>query len=275
MPTKKSRPSNLVKSATSTSIRVVVYTQLKPKRQRPLILIICDRLKLLLLFSQVVAVGSDMPNLYLTVLALIILTSTSLSAQANESNNGDNHNIARNGHLAHRDLGSGSLALSPLKKTIVDTPYGAITVDKGAFAIIVVSADVLSAYNLIAGHKIRLTANDVKVDILPGNCAVLATFDAKSFAEINKAQFIPYRHVTSDSIGKEGKLFTAEFDVMAMVRGLPLVQAQVEENGWKNDLEKQAAHRLISSGEYFHLFISAKEREKYSLPIVNEAVQKN
>lgn len=79
-------------------------------------------------------------------------------------------------------------------------------------------------YDLHDSHKNAVVINDGKgnnVVLAPGRSAALAKLAVNSFEEVNPAQFVCYRHLTSRVLSCESKIYEAEFDIMSMVRGLP------------------------------------------------------
>jgi hypothetical protein len=126
-------------------------------------------------------------------------------------------------NTVHRNLERGPLLLSPQQNTLVETPYGTVSVSAGSVALIISADNGLSVYNLHDTHKNAVVVNYGKkpLSLMPECMAVVAKSSFKTFEEVNPAPFVAYRQVVGHDVSAETKLYQAEFNFESMVRGLP------------------------------------------------------
>jgi hypothetical protein len=124
---------------------------------------------------------------------------------------------------ARRSFDRGALLIAPEQNTIFDTPFATIAVSANSLAMIVATDRAVAVYDLHDSHKnaIMLTASNQTFALAPGQATVVADNDAHSFEQINPAQWVGYRKLTSKPLGSQSNLYQCEFDLASMVKGLP------------------------------------------------------
>ncbi|MBS1991034.1 MAG: S-layer family protein [Cyanobacteria bacterium SZAS LIN-3] len=127
---------------------------------------------------------------------------------------------------AERSIERGVSLLAPEQNTVVNTPFGSVSVAAGSVALVVSSDNGLSVYNLHDDRKDAVVINDgaTRVALKPGRSAFITRSQNASFEELNPAQFVAYRQLVSRSLNGSGKLHQADFEIMSLVRGLPGVK---------------------------------------------------
>ncbi|MBU6455352.1 MAG: hypothetical protein KGS72_26510, partial [Cyanobacteria bacterium REEB67] len=167
-------------------------------------------------------------------------------------------------NAGHMTLERGPLLLSPEHDTVVETPFGNVSVSANSMALIIASANGLSVYNLHDAHKnaVVMSNGSTTVSLIPGRSAALVSTSIKSFEEANQVPFVPYRRVTGKDLAN-GKIYQAEFDLTTMVRGLPALKKLVASSDAKqrtsagNVLKTAAILMQISAGgEPYALYLT-------------------
>jgi hypothetical protein len=122
----------------------------------------------------------------------------------------------------HQNLDSGALMLAPDHNTVVNTPYGAVSIAAGSVALLVSFEKGLAVYDLHDSHKgaVVISTENNSTTLMPGGSAVLTSAAVKAFEDINPAQFVGYRRLGSSALEGDTKVYQAEFDIMSMVQGL-------------------------------------------------------
>jgi hypothetical protein len=129
-------------------------------------------------------------------------------------------------NTAHHVLDLGPLLLSPEQNTVVETPYGSVSVAAGSVALIISSDKGLAVYDLHDGGKNAVVIRSGKdtVALMPGRSAVLTGGSVQSFDQANPIPIVAYRHVESKAVGDKTTLYQAEFDILSMVAGQPAIK---------------------------------------------------
>ena len=180
-------------------------------------------------------------------------------------------------NISHRRLDNGPLLLSPLKEgSIVDTPYGEVSVTAGSVALIICSDKELCVYNLHDSRKDAVVINcgkenvalgKTRISLSPERVAVFAKSSMKTFAEANPAPFVAYRQISIKDLSGEYKLFQADFDFGSMARGLPqlrkLMDSEIgEQRKTMGDVLKTAAimTQMSQSSEPYGYYVTDRVR---------------
>lgn len=167
-------------------------------------------------------------------------------------------------NASHQRLDSGALMLSPEQNTVVETPFGSVSVAAKSLALIISHPSGLSVYDMHDGRLNAVVMNDgiSTFALSPGRCTVFAKSSINSFEEVNPAQFVGYRQLASRTLSSGIKLYEAEFDIMSMMRGLPpaalktlraLDNAKTTENVLKTAVIVTQLHQ---SNEPFKLYLA-------------------
>jgi hypothetical protein len=124
--------------------------------------------------------------------------------------------------ITHQTLDNGTLLIAPDNNTVLDTPYGPVSVAAGAVALLVSFEKGLAVYDLHDSRKgaVVVGSDGQGTTLVPGRSAVLTRSSVHSFEEINPARLVGYRQVASHAVDSQTKLFQAEFDIMSVVAGL-------------------------------------------------------
>ncbi|MDZ4834071.1 MAG: hypothetical protein SGJ27_09870 [Candidatus Melainabacteria bacterium] len=172
--------------------------------------------------------------------------------------------ISESSIAGHRTLAQGPLLLSPSNDTVVDTAFGAVTVDMGSVVLIIVNDNELAVYNLHDSHKgaVLISRDSRTISIPPQHVAVLAKSSMESFEEVNPAPFVAYRQVSSQDLSREIKLYQAEFEFTSMISGLPALQKLMAD---KTGPIKKTMGRMLKTAAIMRQLSSGGEAYSYYL----------
>ncbi len=166
-----------------------------------------------------------------------------------------------------KTLNHGPLLLLPEQNTVVDTPFGSVSVAAGSVALIVSSGTGIAVYNLHDAHSnaVVLSSGGDTVTVSPGRTALLAGPTSGTFEQVNPAPIVGYRRVTSKELDGRGRLYQAEFEIMSMVQGQPAIRQLMHSDNAKtrktmDHLIKTAVilWQLSQSGEQYKMYVPAK-----------------
>jgi len=124
-------------------------------------------------------------------------------------------------------LKRGTVLFVPSVDTMITTPFGKIKIDAKSLVLVMSFANGVAVYDLDDLHAgaVRITAAGSTLSLSPGRHAVITPDSVKAFEQVNPAQLIGYRNITSHRLGAGIKAFTAEFSVPCAVSAvLPLKQ---------------------------------------------------
>jgi hypothetical protein len=188
------------------------------------------------------------------------------SAVVNETVSGSGSASGSVSNLTHQVLDSGIQLLAPDHNTIVDTPYGPVSVAAGAVALLVSFEKGLAVYDLHDSHKgaIVVGGGNQTTSLVPGRSALLTRSSVNSFEEVNPTQLVGYRQVTSHAVDSQTKLFQAEFEIMSVVRGLKPLTTMVTANNPKN--RKTVANILKTAAILMQLTQGQEAYRPYCAP---------
>ncbi len=123
------------------------------------------------------------------------------------------------------NLQRGSILAAPEKDRCIETQFGSVKVGAGSIALVLAFSDGIAVYNLHDqnSNSVSVTAGGKRIKVLPGESAVIAKDSIGSLAEINPADAISHRYVSSQSLENGLKAFSSQYSIpSAMSAILPL-----------------------------------------------------
>lgn len=164
--------------------------------------------------------------------------------------NGTQQKSEPQAEVVHRRLDVGPLLLAPEDDTIVETPFGSVSVAADSLALIVTTQQALSVYDLHDGSKIAIlisdgTHVDPAIPLIPGHMAVLVKTPNDTFEEVNVAQFVKYRLLTNKLLPSKRSLYQAQFDVMSLMHGLPALKKLLDSDNPRTKKVMQNVLKII------------------------------
>ncbi|MBU6455010.1 MAG: hypothetical protein KGS72_24785, partial [Cyanobacteria bacterium REEB67] len=150
----------------------------------------------------------------------VSLSSSTASANHKPLNGGVSN-------TAERSLQKGSMFVAPDVDTVIQTGFGSVNVAAGSVALVVAFDGGVAVYNLHDSKRdsVVVSGNGHNVSVVPGRNAILTTRNVHYFEEVNPAEFVGYRRLTSTAFGDGVKAFQSEFDIRTMLMGVePLKQ---------------------------------------------------
>src|SRR5262249_2465148 len=122
-------------------------------------------------------------------------------------------------------LRTGSMLFAPSVNTVVDTPFGRISIDTGSLVLVIVNSRALTIYDLHDSQRnaVVVSVANRTLALSPGRHATVTSGDVKAFEEVNPAEAFGYRNMTSKQLCAGLNLFASEFSIttaMRMVRPL-------------------------------------------------------
>lgn len=122
-------------------------------------------------------------------------------------------------------LQKGSILAAPEKDRCIETQFGSVKVGAGSVALVLAFSDGIAVYNLHDqnSNSVSITAGGKRIKVLPGESALIAKDSIGSLAEINPADAISHRYVSSQSLENGLKAFSSQYSIpSAMSAILPL-----------------------------------------------------
>lgn len=112
-------------------------------------------------------------------------------------------------------LNRGTILAVPSTDTLINTPVGQIKIGAKSLALVMAFANGLAVYDLDDVRKgaIEVVAGGQSITMSPGQHIFITRSNAQSFDEVNPAQMIGYRSITSRDLNYGLRLFSAEFSV--------------------------------------------------------------
>jgi len=175
--------------------------------------------------------------------------------------------------LRHKEesvIEKGAVLLGPKEDTVVDTPYGTVSVGADSVVLLVSSDRCLGVYDLLAKGNIGVETGSASMAIGPGHCAILTNLPGRSFEEMNPCRPVAYRNIASRSVGGGIQLYEAEFAVTSMVHALPL-QSLIHSE--KADVRKTMARMMAAEVRRSHLSPTSEPFRFYLDAPIKEHVQ--
>ena len=113
-------------------------------------------------------------------------------------------------------LTRGNMLIAPKSDTVVETPFGQVSVRAGAVALIMAQHNGVAVYNLHDERtgSVSLTAGSSTTVLTPGRHVLITSSKIPSFNWANAAESFVYRNVNSRSCGADIQAFTSEFSLV-------------------------------------------------------------
>jgi hypothetical protein len=119
----------------------------------------------------------------------------------------------------------GSILAAPENDRSIETPFGSVKVGSGSVALVLAFSDGLAVYNLHdqSSGSVNVTAGGKRIKVLPGESTLIAKESTASLSEINPAEAIAHRYVSSLPLGNGLKAFSSQYSIPTAVSAiLPL-----------------------------------------------------
>lgn len=143
-------------------------------------------------------------------------------------------------------LHRGTLVVAPSTDTVINTPVGQIKVGAKSLALVMAFADGMAVYDLDDVRKgaIEIVANGKSITLSPGQHVFVTSSNARGFEDVNPAQMIGYRGITSRDLNNGLKAFTAEFNVPHAVSAVKPLKHLLQS---KHPQDKKVAEHLLKT----------------------------
>jgi hypothetical protein len=161
-------------------------------------------------------------------------------------------------------LNRGTVVVAPSTDTVINTPVGQIKVGAKSLALVMAFANGLAVYDLDDVRKgaVEVIAGGQSITMSPGQHIFVTNNNARTFEDVNPAQMIGYRGITSRDLNGGLKVFSAEFCVPHACHAVKPLKHLLQSNHPHD--KKVAAHLLKTTavtmqlrgrnGEYQQVF---------------------
>lgn len=124
----------------------------------------------------------------------------------------------------------GTVLFAPPSDTLVTTPIGKIRIGEKSVALVMAFKNGVAVYDLDDARKgsISVSAAGKTITLSPGQHVFVTSESVRSFDEINPAQMIGYRGITSQSLGSGLKAFSAEFCVPHAINAVKPLKSLIQ-----------------------------------------------
>ncbi len=145
-------------------------------------------------------------------------------------------------------------------------------VASGAVALVLSFEKGLAVYDLHDSHKgaVVVGEGNHRTALVPGRTAILTDTCISAFEDVNQAQLVGYRRLSSHSFDGATKVFQADFEIMSVVRGLKPLAAMVASD--RASSRKASANLLKTAAILMQL---AQSREAYRTYVAAEKMACN
>jgi len=166
-------------------------------------------------------------------------------------------------NVHHQTLNSGASLFAPHQDTVVETPFGSVSIAGNSIVLVIAAPDNLAVYDLHDMHKnsvvIRCVRNHSAVQLTPGRSVVFTKIMPNWFENVNPAQKVRYKNVTKKQIG-EHQVYQGEFEITSMVQCLAPLRDMF--HSYNPAMRKVAGHMIktavilsqLSGGEPYRFF---------------------
>jgi hypothetical protein len=146
-----------------------------------------------------------------------------------------------------KELVKGAMLLAPEQNTEVTTAFGTVHIAQNSVALIVCTDLGLAVYNLDDKHlgAVRVSANGESIALAPGRMLAITSKAVGGFEQVNPAQFVGYRGITSRELNGNLKAFQAEFNHLSILAGLEPLRSMFKSTDASK--RKLGAHILKTS----------------------------
>ncbi len=198
-----------------------------------------------------------------TIATLVTVpTSVKLSSGRTLSGSVQNH-----GTQPSTSLYRGSALFAPKVDTVIETAVGNIRIGANSLALVMAFANGLAVYDLddVRKGSVEVTAAGHSIKLSPGQHLYITGDNVRSFADINPAQLIGYRGITSRKLNNGHTAFSAEFSVPHAIHAVKPLKELVRSN--HPEAQKISRHllkttaaimQLRGNSEYQQMFRAAK-----------------
>ncbi len=121
-----------------------------------------------------------------------------------------------------RYLNQGPMLLAPEVNTSVRTDYGSVDVAAHAVALIIAFDGGLAVYNLhdTMRDSVVVTSGSHSLAVVPGHSAVITRREVRSFEQVNPAEFVGYKRMSTRAYSDGTKTFHGQFDPCTLLHGV-------------------------------------------------------
>jgi len=150
-------------------------------------------------------------------------------------------------------LHRGSLMVVPSVRTVVDTEFGSVSIDKNAVVLLMATANSFSVFNLDDHRRgsVTVSSGNRTFVLSPGRHAVIARSHVMSFECVNPAECFAYRNLASTEMEKGLKAFTGEFSIPAAINSVVPLKYMIHNKGGKS--QHVAEHLMKTTAVLLHL----------------------
>ena len=163
-------------------------------------------------------------------------------------------------------LRKGNVIIAPAHDTIVETPFGKVSVAAKSVAMIMALPSGTAVYNLDDSRKgaVQVIIGDHTVTLAPGRHAMVTSHLVSSFDMVNPAESLAHRNVTSKKFGGDLQAFTSEFMLSQTMANVKQLRALVAS---KNpEAQKLANHMLKTAAIVSQYGSNSAQYELYQHP---------
>ncbi len=166
-------------------------------------------------------------------------------------------------NLCHQTLNNGASLFAPHQDTVVETPFGSVSISGNSIAMVIASADSLAVYDLHDMHKnsvfVRCGNCQTMVSLTPGRSAVFTKPEKNRFESVNPAQKVAYKNLTHQKIGSQ-QVYQGEFEITSMIQCLAPLRNMIHSSD--HSMRKAAGNMIktavilsqLSGGEPYRFF---------------------
>jgi len=149
--------------------------------------------------------------------------------------------------VVNKEILQGAMLLAPEQKTDLQTPFGIVHLAERSVALIVCNEHGLVVYNLDDNHRnaVSVSANGETIGLTPGRMVAITDNGVGEFEQINPAQYVGYRGISTQELNGNLKAFHAEFNHLSVVAGLEPLRNMIKSK--EQAKRKLGAHLLKTS----------------------------
>lgn len=140
----------------------------------------------------------------------------------------------------------GTVLFAPPSDTLVTTPVGKIRIGEKSVALVMAFSNGVAVYDLDDARKgsIEVSVAGRKLRLSPGQHVFITSESVRSFDEVNPAQMIGYRGITSQNLGSGLKAFSAEFCVPHAINAVRPLKALIQS---KHPNSKKISNHMLKT----------------------------
>ncbi len=143
-------------------------------------------------------------------------------------------------------LHRGTVMAAPSTDAVINTPMGQIKVGAKSLALVMAFANGLAVYDLDDTRKgaVEVIAGGKSMTLSPGQHIFVTNSNVRGFEDVNPAQMIGYRGITSQDLNNGFKVFSAEFSVPHACNAVKPLKQLLQSN---HPHDKKVANHLIKT----------------------------